>query len=66
MNSKQIVGRKSLRAMSAVPPDPADKDAADREEELDEGLEETFPASDPPAHTQPGHGRPTPSPNRRN
>ncbi len=33
---------------------PADPDA-----ELQEGLEETFPASDPPAVTDPGHpGRP--------
>lgn len=31
------------------------------DEELDEGLEETFPASDPPANTQPGHDQPMPS-----
>jgi hypothetical protein len=28
------------------------------EAELDEGLEETFPASDPPAATQPVHRQP--------
>ena len=28
------------------------------EQELDEGLEETFPASDPPAATQPVHKHP--------
>jgi len=32
------------------------KDAAD--EELEEGLEETFPASDAPASTQPVHHEP--------
>lgn len=37
----------------------ADK-AKDDERELDEGLEETFPASDPLASTQPGDGRPDP------
>jgi hypothetical protein len=31
------------------------------EEELEEGLKETFPASDPPANTQPGHDQPVPS-----
>lgn len=25
-----------------------------QEEKLDEGLKETFPASDPPAHSEPG------------
>lgn len=30
----------------------------EREQELDEGLEETFPASDPLASTQPGDGGP--------
>lgn len=36
-----------------------DKDAEKaRERELEEGLEETFPASDPPASTQPGNGGP--------
>ena len=35
------------------------------ERDLDEGLDETFPASDPAASTQPGHGRPEPDePNR--
>jgi len=28
------------------------------EQDLEEGLEETFPASDPPAATQPVHHRP--------
>jgi hypothetical protein len=28
------------------------------EQELDEGLEDTFPASDPPAATQPVHKQP--------
>ena len=37
----------------------ADK-AKDQEQELDEGLEGTFPASDPPASTQPGDGKPEP------
>jgi hypothetical protein len=31
------------------------------DEELEEGLKETFPASDPPANTQPGHDQPVPS-----
>lgn len=36
-----------------------DKDADKaKERELDEGLEETFPASDPPASTQPGNDGP--------
>ena len=30
--------------------------AKGQEEELDEGLDETFPASDPPSATQPGDG----------
>ena len=29
------------------------------DEELEEGLEETFPASDPPAVTQPDHQEPS-------
>ena len=29
------------------------KDDADKEDEVDEALEETFPASDPPAHSRP-------------
>ncbi len=34
-----------------------DADKAKRQEaELDEGLDESFPASDPPAATQPGDG----------
>ena len=37
--------------------DPKSKD--ELEQELDEALEETFPASDPPSVTQPeGHARP--------
>jgi len=37
--------------------DKKSKDELDRE--LEEGLEETFPASDPPAVTQPeGHAKP--------
>jgi hypothetical protein len=31
---------------------------AEQEEELEEGLEDTFPASDPPAVTQPVHHEP--------
>lgn len=35
------------------------KDKAKLDEELEEGLEESFPASDPPSITQPeGHVRP--------
>lgn len=29
---------------------------SDKKRRLDEGLKETFPASDPPAETQPGSG----------
>jgi len=32
--------------------------AEDLDEELEEGLRETFPASDPPAATQPVHHQP--------
>lgn len=32
-----------------------------RDEELEEGLEESFPASDPPASTRPGENEPVPS-----
>ena len=39
-------------------PDKAKTDELD--EELEEGLEETFPASDPPAATQPVHKQPHP------
>ena len=36
-----------------------DKKSKDElDEELEEGLEETFPASDPPAVTQPEHREP--------
>ena len=34
----------------------ADKSKGEREKELTEALEQTFPASDPPASTQPGGG----------
>ena len=36
-------------------PIPGDLDKDEVAAELDEGLEETFPASDPPAATQPVH-----------
>jgi hypothetical protein len=40
---------------------PAEKaKAVALEDELEEGLEETFPASDPPAATQPVHHEPHP------
>ncbi|RED16846.1 hypothetical protein [Parasphingopyxis lamellibrachiae] len=40
----------------------SDTPGKDREEEeLEEGLKESFPASDPPANTQPGHAQPMPS-----
>lgn len=64
----QLVDEAAMRKMSVAPPDPensgAEADKSDKtreEEELDEGLEETFPASDPPANTQPGHDQPMPS-----
>ena len=45
---------------------PRNREARDRQKEkdhlsdlLDEGLEETFPASDPPAVVSPGHEIPT-------
>jgi hypothetical protein len=38
----------------------ADSQASDKD--LEEGLEETFPASDPPASVQPGGERDTPPP----
>ena len=34
---------------------------ADEEGKLDVGLDESFPSSDPPAATQPGHADPAPS-----
>ncbi|NNC73741.1 MAG: hypothetical protein HKN78_12830 [Sphingomonadaceae bacterium] len=58
----QIVGEKTMRKMAVAPPDPANSgekpDESREEEELEEGLEESFPASDPPANTQPGHDQP--------
>lgn len=43
-------------------PDEKRKARKERDDKgLEEGLEETFPASDPPANTQPGHDRPAPS-----
>jgi hypothetical protein len=39
-------------------PTPGDLTEAELEQELEEGLEETFPASDPPAATQPVHRLP--------
>jgi hypothetical protein len=33
-----------------------DSDRKAQEDELDEALDESFPASDPPAATAPGHG----------
>ncbi len=62
----QIVDEKLMRKMSVAPPDPEKRraDAAKdkrEDEELEEGLEETFPASDPPANVQPGHDKPMPS-----
>ena len=38
-----------------VEPTPGELTDDELEQELDEGLEETFPASDPPAATQPVH-----------
>lgn len=38
-----------------VEPTPGDLTEDELREELDEGLEDTFPASDPPAATQPVH-----------
>jgi hypothetical protein len=43
-------------------PLPGDLTADELTEELDEGLEETFPASDPPAATQPVHKQPRKKP----
>lgn len=65
----QIVDEKAMKKMSVAPPDPNDEnkaanekaDKSRAEEELEQGLEETFPASDPPANVQPGHGEPMPS-----
>jgi hypothetical protein len=37
--------------------EPKEDNKQTRDSDLDEGLEESFPASDPPAATQPGSGR---------
>jgi hypothetical protein len=37
------------------------KDPGHEGSKLDVGLDESFPSSDPPAVTQPGHGEPAPS-----
>lgn len=39
------------------PKDHKEKDSNGVDEELNEDLRETFPASDPPSHTRPGHER---------
>jgi hypothetical protein len=39
-------------------PIPGELTPKELEDELEEGLEETFPASDPPAATQPVHKKP--------
>ena len=41
-----------------VEPTPGDLTDKELNEELEEGLEGTFPASDPPAATQPVHKQP--------
>jgi hypothetical protein len=43
-------------------PVPGDLTEEELNGELDEGLEETFPASDPPAATQPVHKQPDKKP----
>ena len=66
----QLIGEDKMRAMAVAPPDPEtgnsgkngdEKDRKQSDKELEEGLKETFPASDPPANTQPGHDQPVPS-----
>jgi hypothetical protein len=37
---------------------PKESERKAQEDELDEALDESFPASDPPASTAPGHGAP--------
>jgi hypothetical protein len=37
--------------------DPADKHHKKKGDELEKGLEESFPASDPPSSTQPGSSK---------
>ncbi len=62
--SEQPADEAAMNKMAAAPPEPGDKGANGkkrRDEELDEGLECTFPASDPPANVQPGHDQPAPS-----
>lgn len=63
-DSKQLVDEAAMKGMATAPPEPGEKAANGKkrqDEELDEGLEETFPASDPPANVQPGHDQPVPS-----
>ena len=40
---------------------PADPDM-DEDEKLDDALDDTFPASDPPSQTDPTHGTTAPAP----
>ncbi len=58
----QIVDEKTMRKMAVAPPEPdgSGGEKPDTDEELDEELDDTFPASDPPAITQPGHEQPDP------
>jgi len=51
--------RRQPETEDAAKKDAAKKDAVKKHEDeaLDEALEETFPASDPPAATEPGHHR---------
>jgi hypothetical protein len=35
----------------------SEKDSKQKKTKLDKELESTFPASDPPSHTRPGHDR---------
>ena len=39
------------------PDQTSEKDANKGKTELDKELDQTFPASDPPSHTRPGHDR---------